>query len=150
MLTLRKDILGRNLIAEFAGDQHGSRFIQQSLETATTDEREQIFQEILENAHGLMTDVFGNYVIQKLFEHGDQRQKAALAEKMENRILALSTQMYGCRVSPSQPFVRLRYARSYRRHSSMCSFLSAWSFLLSSRRKSWNWSSRPTPITSFR
>jgi hypothetical protein len=46
----------------------------------------------------LMSDVFGNYVIQKFFEHGDQSQKKALANKMKNRIFTLSTQMYGCRV----------------------------------------------------
>jgi NifU-like protein involved in Fe-S cluster formation len=45
-----------------------------------------------------MTDVFGNYVIQKLFEHGDQNQKKILANKMKGRVLDLSLQMYGCRV----------------------------------------------------
>lgn len=45
-----------------------------------------------------MTDVFGNYVTQKMFEHGDQLQKAALAKKMDGRVLQLSMQMYGCRV----------------------------------------------------
>ena len=45
-----------------------------------------------------MTDVFGNYVIQKLFEHGNQAQKKTLANQMKNRVMDLSTQMYGCRV----------------------------------------------------
>ncbi len=45
-----------------------------------------------------MTDVFGNYVIQKLFEHGSQTQKKILANQMKNRVMNLSTQMYGCRV----------------------------------------------------
>lgn len=45
-----------------------------------------------------MTDVFGNYVIQKFFEHGNQSQKKVLANQMRNHILTLSTQMYGCRV----------------------------------------------------
>lgn len=45
-----------------------------------------------------MTDVFGNYVIQKFFEHGTQQQKTILAEQMKGHILALSLQMYGCRV----------------------------------------------------
>jgi mRNA-binding protein PUF3 len=45
-----------------------------------------------------MTDVFGNYVVQKLFEHGNQSQKRVLANQMKSHILALSTQMYGCRV----------------------------------------------------
>jgi hypothetical protein len=46
-----------------------------------------------------MTDVFGNYVVQKMFEVGDQRQKSVLGKKMEGHILSLSMQMYGCRVS---------------------------------------------------
>jgi mRNA-binding protein PUF3 len=91
-----KDIY--NHIVEFSGDQHGSRFIQQKLETANSDEKEQVFQEIKPNAIQLMMDVFGNYVIQKLFEHGNQAQKKSLAQQMMGHILTLSTQMYGCRV----------------------------------------------------
>ena len=83
---------------EFSGDQHGSRFIQQKLETANSDEKDQIFREILPNSLQLMTDVFGNYVIQKFFEHGNQSQKKVLASQMKGHILDLSLQMYGCRV----------------------------------------------------
>lgn len=45
-----------------------------------------------------MTDVFGNYVIQKMFEHGNQMQKKTLANHMKGHIYTLSTQMYACRV----------------------------------------------------
>lgn len=45
-----------------------------------------------------MTDVFGNYVIQKFFEHGNQMQKTILAKQMEGHVLSLALQMYGCRV----------------------------------------------------
>jgi mRNA-binding protein PUF3 len=85
-------------IVEFSGDQHGSRFIQGKLETANSDEKEQIFREIQPNAVQLMTDVFGNYVIQKMFEHGNQIQKKVLAEQMRHHVMDLSLQMYGCRV----------------------------------------------------
>jgi mRNA-binding protein PUF3 len=91
-----KDIY--NHVVEFSGDQHGSRFIQQQLETANSDEKDQVFREIQPNALQLMTDVFGNYVIQKLFEHGNQVQKKVLAETMKNHVSELSLQMYGCRV----------------------------------------------------
>ena len=83
---------------EFSGDQHGSRFIQLKLETANSDEKDQVFREIHGNSIQLMTDVFGNYVIQKFFEHGNQSQKKILANQMRNRVLDLSLQMYGCRV----------------------------------------------------
>jgi len=85
-------------IAEFSGDQHGSRFIQTKLETANSDEKDRVFREIEPNAIPLMTDVFGNYVIQKFFEHGDQTHKKILANKMRGQMLNLSLQMYGCRV----------------------------------------------------
>nr|ODN87826.1 pumilio 2 [Cryptococcus depauperatus CBS 7841] len=90
------DIFGH--VVEFSGDQHGSRFIQQKLETASPEDSQKLFEEIYPNAYQLMTDVFGNYVIQKMFEHGDQMQKAALAKKMQGHVLQLSMQMYGCRV----------------------------------------------------
>ena len=49
-----------------SADQYGSRFIQQKLEIATTDEKNMVYQEIMPQALALVTDVFGNYVIQKV------------------------------------------------------------------------------------
>lgn len=85
-------------VVEFAGDQHGSRFIQQKLETANSEVKERIFRELEPNSLQLMQDVFGNYVIQKFFEHGDQTQKKLLAAKMKGHVMALANQMYACRV----------------------------------------------------
>jgi len=48
-------------------DQYGSRFIQQKLETASSEEKDMVFSEIMPQAAlTLMTDVFGNYVVQKV------------------------------------------------------------------------------------
>ena len=85
-------------IVEFSGDQLGSRFIQQKLEVANSEEKDRVFTEIARDSRQLMTDVFGNYVIQKMFEHGNQSQKKLLASHMKGHIFALSTQTYGCRV----------------------------------------------------
>ncbi|KAH6814149.1 pumilio 2 [Perilla frutescens var. frutescens] len=85
-------------VVEFSADQYGSRFIQQKLETATTEEKNMVFQEIFPQALSLMTDVFGNYVIQKFFEHGMASQRRELAGKLLGHVLTLSLQMYGCRV----------------------------------------------------
>jgi hypothetical protein len=90
------DILGH--VIEFSSDQHGSRFIQQKLETAPAVERAMIFAELLPHALNLMTDVFGNYVIQKFFEYGSVEQRIALARLTQGNVLALTLQMYGCRV----------------------------------------------------
>ncbi|KAL4587699.1 hypothetical protein LXL04_000573 [Taraxacum kok-saghyz] len=85
-------------VVEFSADQYGSRFIQQKLETATTEEKTMVFEEIFPQALTLMTDVFGNYVIQKFFEHGMPNQRRELAGKLLGHVLTLSLQMYGCRV----------------------------------------------------
>ena len=58
---LHQDIFGH--IVEFSGDQHGSRFIQLKLETATAEEKQMFFDEIVPlSALQLIQDVFGNYV----------------------------------------------------------------------------------------
>ena len=89
------------------------RFIQQNLERASEKDKKIIFDEILPNAQSLMTDVFGNYVIQvssiffsffpslffqKFFEHGSTEEKAALTEAIRGNVMTLALQMYGCRV----------------------------------------------------
>ncbi|KAM7501870.1 hypothetical protein LguiB_000774 [Lonicera macranthoides] len=85
-------------VVEFSADQYGSRFIQQKLETATTEEKTMVFEEINPQALTLMTDVFGNYVIQKFFEHGLASQRREFGNKLFGHVLTLSLQMYGCRV----------------------------------------------------
>ncbi|KAL8572583.1 hypothetical protein ACOMHN_017217 [Nucella lapillus] len=74
------------------------RFIQQKLERATPQEKAMVFTEILNSAYSLMTDVFGNYVIQKFFEYGTPDQKQTLAQRVRGHVLPLALQMYGCRV----------------------------------------------------
>lgn len=90
------DIAGH--IIEFSVDQHGSRFIQQKLESCRVEEKQSVFTEVIPHASKLMIDVFGNYVIQKFFEYGSPEQRKELANQLEGQILPLSLQMYGCRV----------------------------------------------------
>lgn len=74
---------------EFSGDQHGSRFIQQKLESASVPEKNMVFKEILPHAHTLMVDVFGNYVIQKFLDHGTQEQKRILGASLMGHVLSV-------------------------------------------------------------
>jgi len=74
------------------------RFIQQKLERASPSEKAMVFNEILSAAYSLMTDVFGNYVIQKFFEFGTSEQKQMLAQRIRGHVMPLSLQMYGCRI----------------------------------------------------
>ena len=88
----------RGHVVAFCQDQHGSRFIQQKLEEATDTDKQLVFDEILPNAHSLMKDVFGNYVVQKLFEFGTHEQRSTLASLLVGQAVPLALQMYGCRV----------------------------------------------------
>lgn len=90
------DILG--YVLEFCKDQHGSRFIQHELATASASQREVVFNEIREHAIELSDDVFGNYVIQKFFEYGSGTQRDVLVSQFAGKMRKLSMQMYACRV----------------------------------------------------
>ncbi|UZJ55167.1 hypothetical protein CBS101457_004487 [Exobasidium rhododendri] len=88
----------RGAVVEFSSDQHGSRFTQEKLDAATEEEVKLVFDELLPSSLVLMTDVFGNYVIQKLFEHGTPEMRAELVHQMQGHVLSLSLGTYGCRV----------------------------------------------------
>ena len=60
---------------------------------ASAGEKEALFQEVLPRALELMTDVFGNYVMQKLFEHGRQDHCEALLRLMEGHAVNLAMNM---------------------------------------------------------
>jgi pumilio RNA-binding family len=93
-----QDLVGH--MVEFSRDQEGSRLIQRKLEglQCTDNEKDMVFSEVFKEALGLMTDVFGNYVIQKLFEHGLPNHRKLLATVVKGNVLALTLQTYGCRV----------------------------------------------------
>eukprot|EP00186_Timspurckia_oligopyrenoides_P004568 CAMPEP_0182447200 /NCGR_PEP_ID=MMETSP1172-20130603/12704_1 /TAXON_ID=708627 /ORGANISM="Timspurckia oligopyrenoides, Strain CCMP3278" /LENGTH=785 /DNA_ID=CAMNT_0024643551 /DNA_START=118 /DNA_END=2475 /DNA_ORIENTATION=- len=91
----------RGHVAEFALDQNGSRFIQQRLETEYHDLNvmQMVLQESMMMASRLITDVFGNYVIQKLLELGGNIGARDLVfAELQGRVFSLSVHMYGCRV----------------------------------------------------
>lgn len=54
--------------------------------------------EIVPNIRELQNDVFGNYVVQKLYEFGTPAMKRDLKGTLDGNMLLLSLQMYGCRV----------------------------------------------------
>lgn len=88
----------KNHVVEFATDQHGSRFIQQKLESSSNEDKKAVLRQALTEAQRLMTDVFGNYVVQKLLDHGGPEAVVSISEELEGRMLSLSLHMYGCRV----------------------------------------------------
>ncbi|MBA0613169.1 hypothetical protein Godav_013662 [Gossypium davidsonii] len=94
------DIFGR--IVEFRQFSLSSLFsfsiYNQKLEHCCIEDKESVYKEVLPHASRLMTDVFGNYVIQKFFEHGSCEQRNELADQLVGNMLNFSLQMYGCRV----------------------------------------------------
>eukprot|EP01079_Euglenida_sp_SAG-EU17-18_P009557 gene9557-1718_t len=93
-----KDI--RDHVVEFSQHQNGSRFIQAMLESpqCPAEDKELVFQEVLPVVIGLSQDLFGNYVVQKLIQHGTDSHRKQIANSLKGQVIALSLQPYGCRV----------------------------------------------------
>ncbi|KAI7838204.1 hypothetical protein COHA_007998 [Chlorella ohadii] len=82
----------------FCRDQHGSRLVQQQLESADAALVAELFAEVQHKLLPLMVDVFGNYVVQRFLERGGPEVQGAVAEAIRGKALPLSLQVYGCRV----------------------------------------------------
>ncbi|CAM8986493.1 unnamed protein product [Rhodiola kirilowii] len=78
----------------------GADLFSRNWKPAAMMKRLQFSLKLFHMLQSLMTDVFGNYVIQKtvFFEYGSPEQKKDLADQLSGQILPLSLQMYGCRV----------------------------------------------------
>ena len=74
--------------------------MQAKLEEATVRERDCILVGVAPRALQLMRDPFGNYVIhdQTLLVYGTLEQRSCVARLMRTNVVALSYDMYGCRV----------------------------------------------------
>ncbi|KAG5494305.1 hypothetical protein GH5_02316 [Leishmania sp. Ghana 2012 LV757] len=83
---------------EFAKDQEGSRFIQSAVDSASPESVDILFHEIFDAPLELVTDIFGNYVLQKLLDKGNAPQLIFAAERMCGHVVELTMQTYGCRV----------------------------------------------------
>ncbi|RCI01845.1 hypothetical protein CU098_004346, partial [Rhizopus stolonifer] len=79
-------------------DQQASLFMQQKLKSASQVQKQQIYQAILHQAYALMTNRFGNFLVQRLFELGTPEQIETLADKMRGHIVELTCEPFGCHV----------------------------------------------------
>ncbi|QPC65348.1 hypothetical protein HYE67_007579 [Fusarium culmorum] len=80
------------------GTQDISRFIQNKLQQAKSEDKQRMFDEIGSDMINLMKDLYGNYVCQKLIENGSMAQKMHVIQAVKGHIVQLSLNVYGCRV----------------------------------------------------
>jgi hypothetical protein len=82
---------------ELCKDQHGCRYLQRKLEEGVPDQIEFIFQETYPYIIELMTDPFGNYLCQKLFEHCNEQQRNVLIATSSPALAVIAENQHGTR-----------------------------------------------------
>ncbi|KAK2997407.1 hypothetical protein RJ639_026414, partial [Escallonia herrerae] len=105
--NLRLPLQRYNSVEEFTGrihlmakDQHGCRFLQRKFTEGTREDIEKIFHEIIVHIVELMTDPFGNYLVQKLLEVCDEDQQMQILHEITRKagdLLRISCDMHGTR-----------------------------------------------------
>ncbi|KAL6121153.1 Pum2 [Nucleospora cyclopteri] len=91
-------VTNKTACAAVCKDQEGSRFIQNKLDQWSREEVTTFFAEIVENSLELSTNLFGNYVIQKIIAFLGPNECYTLIAQFFTHIYSLSTHVYGCRV----------------------------------------------------
>lgn len=90
------EVTGR--IYLMAKDQHGCRFLQKKLAEGTRKDFEKIFLEIVDYIVELMTDSFGNYLVQKLLEICNEAQQMQILRTITRKsgeLVRISCDMHG-------------------------------------------------------
>eukprot|EP00933_Yihiella_yeosuensis_P071721 TRINITY_DN79961_c0_g1_i1.p1 TRINITY_DN79961_c0_g1~~TRINITY_DN79961_c0_g1_i1.p1 ORF type:complete len:594 (-),score=138.46 TRINITY_DN79961_c0_g1_i1:394-2175(-) len=83
---------------EFAYDQQGSKFLQMKLDEAKEEDKDAVCKLVCADAPKLTSNVFGNFLVQKVFDIGTSKQKGDLAASFKSEVVRLSSDEYGCRV----------------------------------------------------
>jgi hypothetical protein len=76
-------------------DQHGCRYLQKKLEDRDPGHLEQIFTEVYPHVVDLMTDPFGNYLVQRLIEYSGPNQLLLIVEAVGPNIIEICLNMHG-------------------------------------------------------
>merc|ERR1719357_1776116 len=91
-------MIKENTLFAFVTDQEGSRFLQENLGSATTEQLWRTFNHLKRDFITISQDVYGNYIAQKYLELGSDELRSAVLETLLPHISSLSLQLYGCRV----------------------------------------------------
>ncbi|XP_010536828.1 PREDICTED: pumilio homolog 12 [Tarenaya hassleriana] len=90
----------RGKIYCMAKDQHGCRFLQRKFSEKNIEDIEMIFCEIINHIAELMTDPFGNYLVQKLLEVCNEDQRMQIVHSVTRKpgeLVKISCDMHGTR-----------------------------------------------------
>ncbi|KAK4777797.1 hypothetical protein SAY87_017984 [Trapa incisa] len=90
----------RGCVYWLAKDQKGCRYLQQKFSEGSPKEIEIIFDEVLQHVEDLMTDPFGNYFMQKLFQVCDENRTMLILREITQRpgtLIRISCDMHGTR-----------------------------------------------------
>eukprot|EP00246_Nothoceros_aenigmaticus_P016368 TRINITY_DN739_c0_g1_i1.p1 TRINITY_DN739_c0_g1~~TRINITY_DN739_c0_g1_i1.p1 ORF type:complete len:401 (-),score=70.00 TRINITY_DN739_c0_g1_i1:932-2134(-) len=95
--TTLEEVEGR--IYSIAKDQHGCRFLQRKFDEGGPDDVQKIFNEIIDHIIELMTDPFGNYLVQKLLEVCNETQRMEILHVVTDgsELVNISLNMHGTR-----------------------------------------------------
>ena len=87
----------RGGLYELCKDQHGCRYLQRKLEDGDDEHIQAIFVETCPHIIELMTDPFGNYLCQKLFEHCNEEQRTLLINTAAPALATIALNQHGTR-----------------------------------------------------
>ncbi|CAD8201088.1 unnamed protein product [Paramecium octaurelia] len=96
---IETDIYISSLIDSLWGNQIVSRKLQKLIESGTPEQQLLIVQKLERISPQIQKDVFGNYVVQKIFDScGDVKLKTRMFNKLKTHFYDLSKNPFGCRV----------------------------------------------------
>lgn len=81
-----------------SNDQQASIFLQQKLKVSSPEQKCDIVDAIIAQAYPLMVNRFGNFLVQRCFEHGTPDQIISIVNSIRGNTLALSMDPFGCHV----------------------------------------------------
>lgn len=90
------EVVGR--IYQLSKDQNGCRFLQRKFTDGAPEDVQKIFLEIIDHIVELMTDPFGNYLVQKLLEVCSEDQQMQILHAITRRdgdLVRISCNMHG-------------------------------------------------------
>jgi hypothetical protein len=79
-------------------DQQASILMQQKIKTVDRIEKVRMCDAIVHNCEALMTNRFGNFLVQRVLEHGTVDQISYVAASISGRVVPLSMDAFGCHV----------------------------------------------------